>query len=125
LPDRRARRADYTPRAIAINSPKHGAKQRGEGGGHEAMNEIDKMTPEMLKLPPRIVTKVDVSHLLSDVVRIDSGLISREAKLKAGVQPSGKIRCSEQLTAFLSSNGLEISLDSVKRSYLISKLRHL
>lgn len=88
------------------------------------MNETDKMTKDALKLPPSIVTKIDVSRLLSELEAIDGELISREAKAKSGIQPGGEIMYSEHLTDFLAVNKTEVSQDSVQRSYLLNKLRH-
>lgn len=89
------------------------------------MNETNGMTQELLKLPPSIVSLIDVSHLLSELESIDNELVSREAKSKAGIQPGGEILYSQHLMDFLSVNKTEVSQDSTQRSYLINKLRHL
>lgn len=89
------------------------------------MNETPGITQEQLKLPPSIVTKIDVSHLVRELEAVDNELISREAKAKTGIEPGGDIMYSEQLTDFLSANQTEISHDSTQRSYLINKVRHL
>ena len=89
------------------------------------MSEANGMTVEALKLPPSIVTKIDVSHLVSELESIDNELISREAKAKTGIEPGDEINYSEHLADFLAVNETTISEDSVQRSYLINKLRHL
>lgn len=89
------------------------------------MSDVESLTQEALKLPPSIVTKIDVSRLLSELEAVDGELISREAKAKTGIQPGGEIIYSEHLTDFLAANNTEISHDSVQRSYLLNKLRHL
>lgn len=89
------------------------------------MNENAPMTKEHLILPPSVVMKSDVTHLLSEIEGIDNELISREAKAKTGITVSEEIIYSEHLKDFLSVNGLEIDSDSVKRSQLISMLRQL
>lgn len=89
------------------------------------MSETLGITQEALKLPPSIVTKTDVSRLLNELEGVDNELISREAKMKTGIQPGGEIIYSEHLTDFLVANNTEISQDSTQRTYLINKLRHL
>ncbi len=89
------------------------------------MNETNTTHQDTLVLPPSIVTKIDVSHLLTEIEQIDNELISREAKQKSGVQPSGEIIYSDHLSDFLTANSIEISQESVQRSHLIKRLREL
>ena len=77
-----------------------------------------------LLLPPSIVTKVDVSRLVSEMEQVDNELITRDAHIKANVPITNQISLSQQLSDFLSVNTLEIG-DGAMRSDLITRLRHI
>lgn len=86
------------------------------------MNEQNEQTA--LLLPPSIVTKVDVSRLVSEMEQVDNELITRDAHIKANVPITSQISLSQQLSDFLSVNTLEIG-DGAMRSDLIKRLRHI
>lgn len=89
------------------------------------MSEETGMNNDSLLLPPSVATFIDLSRLVGEVERIDGELIARDAREKVGVERDEEIAFSEQLTDFLAANKLEFGNDSVQRTYLISKLRHL
>ena len=86
------------------------------------MNEQNEQTA--LLLPPSIVTKIDVSRLVSEMEQVDNELITRDAHIKANVPITSQISLSQQLSDFLSVNTLEIG-DGAMRSDLIKRLRHI
>lgn len=75
-------------------------------------------------LPPNVVTKADVSRLVSEMERLDNEVVTRDAHIKANVPITEQITLSEQLSDFLSANDLEIG-DNAERAELIKQLRHL
>lgn len=75
-------------------------------------------------LPSSVVTKVDVSHLVSEVERIDDALTA--AAVRAGVGATQDVApvVSQQLTDFLAQNTLSL-LVAKDRTELIKQLRLL
>ncbi len=80
---------------------------------------------DALIVPPSVATYIDMSRLVGEAERIDGELIARDAREKVGVSNEESPAFSEQLTDFLAANHLEFGGDSVQRTYIISKLRHL
>jgi hypothetical protein len=73
-------------------------------------------------LPPSVVTKVDVSHLVSELERVDDNMtaVALRHKKEAGHEPV----MSQQLADFLKEN--KLSIDGAReRSALIKQLRLL
>ena len=58
--------------------------------------------------PPSVVTKIDVSRLVSEMERIDSELITRDAHIRSQVAVTNQIALSQQLSDFLIVNKIEI-----------------
>lgn len=77
-----------------------------------------------LSLPPSIITRVDVSRLVSEVEQLDSYMIAADARAKSGMPSTGESVQSEQLADFLAVNNIEIG-DASNRSELIKQLRRL
>lgn len=76
------------------------------------------------RLPATVVSKGDVSRLVSDAERVDSELTSRSVRKKAGAKETPRPTMSSQLSDFLELN--ELSFERSKdRSVLIKQLRAL
>lgn len=75
-------------------------------------------------LPSSVVTRVDVSRLVSETERLDNLLTAAAARKKIKRTRLTKPKMSEQLSEFLDENELEIT-ESRKRSQLIKQLRLL
>lgn len=88
------------------------------------MNEPIVKTYADLVLPPTIVSKIDVSRLVSEVERLDIELTSSAVRAKAGSPAQAAPILSEQLTDFLTQNQLQFQT-SQERSELVKQLRHL
>jgi F0F1-type ATP synthase delta subunit len=79
---------------------------------------------QQFTLPPSIVSKVDVSHLVSELEAIDNQQTADAVREKVGGQGQSQVVLSEQLTDFLQQNQLELG-NSLQRSELIKQLRQL
>jgi len=77
-----------------------------------------------LTLPPSVVTKLDVSHLVSELEQIDNQQTADTVREKVGGQAQAGALLSEQLTDFLQQNQLTIG-DGLERSELIKRVRTL
>ncbi len=88
------------------------------------MNEPGVKTHADFVLPPSVVSKIDVSRLVSEVERIDNELTTAAVRAKTGPQPATVPILSEQLTGFLNLNKLAPAT-SRERSELIKELRLL
>jgi hypothetical protein len=75
-------------------------------------------------LPPTIVSKVDVSRLVSEMERLDNELTSKAVRTKAGSPAQPAPILSEQLTDFLVQNQLTFAT-SKERGELVKQLRLL
>ena len=75
-------------------------------------------------LPPSVVSKADLSHLVSEVERLDNELTAASVREKAGASSQEQPKPSEMLGDFLAANELELS-DSHSRSQLVKQLRQL
>lgn len=76
------------------------------------------------RLPASVITKADISRLVSEMERIDNELVTRDAYIKADVPVRDQIAFSQQLLDFLSVNELEVG-DTAQRAELIKQLRRL
>lgn len=88
------------------------------------MNEQKTKPYAELALPPSVVSKIDVSHLVGEAERVDNEMTASSIRVKTGspVQPAPAM--SQQLVDFLAANGLELG-DSRERSDLIKQLHLL
>lgn len=75
-------------------------------------------------LPPSVVSRIDVSHLVRDAERADNALTTATVRSKANVTDSVQVTLSDQLTEFLSLNQLSLD-DGRTRSEIIKQRRHL
>lgn len=75
-------------------------------------------------LPSSVATKIDLSRLTTEMERIDSELVTRDAHIKSGVPITDEIAFTEQMKDFLAANNLEIG-DTLQRAGLIRQLRQL
>lgn len=75
-------------------------------------------------LPPTVVSKLDVSHLVSELERVDNELTTAAIHEKTGRPEHIEPVLSEQLAAFLGQNKLTIG-DGRARSQLIVQMRQL
>jgi hypothetical protein len=75
-------------------------------------------------LPPSVVTKVDVSRLVSEVERLDSELTTAAVRAKTAAPQAPQPMVSEQLASFLTQN--KIAFDTPQnRTSLVQQLRIL
>lgn len=81
-------------------------------------------THEGFVLPFNVVTKVEVSRLVTEVERVDNAMTAAAVRKKTGSHESSLPVLSEQLNDFLSQNALSLD-DGKQRSALIKQLRKL
>ena len=88
------------------------------------MTEAKVKNHETFLLPPSVVSRIDVSRLVSEVERVDGELTAAAVrnKISKGDQPMPVL--SGQLTDFLSQNKLELN-ESHERSRIVKELRVL
>src|SRR4051812_12991555 len=85
--------------------------------------EVKTVTFADFKLPASVISKVDISHLVSEVERVDNQMTADEVHNKDNpdaqkVQPA----LSQPLTDFISQNNLSLD-DGRNRAELIKELR--
>lgn len=88
------------------------------------MNETVSKTYADFVLPPSVVSKIDVSRLVSEVERVDNELTEATVRAKTGSPEQIQPVLSEQLTDFFAQNQLAFG-GSQERSELIKQLRLL
>jgi len=88
------------------------------------MSNTEVKTHETFILPANVVTKVDVSRLVSEVERVDNIMTASAVRTKIGSEELPVPVMSDQLTDFLSANTLDLQT-SKSRSDLIKQLRTL
>lgn len=88
------------------------------------MTDTATKTHETFAIPPSLVTKLDVSHLVTELEKIDNDVTSAEVRTKTGGPVATPPVLSQQMTDFLAQN--ELKIDDVKeRSNLIKELHLL
>lgn len=75
-------------------------------------------------VPATLVTKLDVSRLVTEVEKVDNEMTEAEVRTKTGASQTPLPVFSEQLTEFLNQNQLKLE-DSQGRSELVKQLRQL
>jgi len=88
------------------------------------MSDTEVKTHENFILPANVVTKVDVSRLVSEVERVDNIMTASGVRTKIGSEELPIPVMSDQLTDFLSANTLDLQT-SKTRSDLVKQLRIL
>lgn len=88
------------------------------------MTETPIKTHETFILPPNVVSRVDVSRLVSEVERVDGSLTAAAVRNKIGEAEQPMPVMSEQLTDFLAHNQLELG-ESKERTRIVKELRQL
>lgn len=86
------------------------------------MNESPVRTHADFVLPPSVVSKIDVSRLVSEIERVDNELTTAAVRAKTGTEEVTRPALSDQLTDFMSGNGIAVD-DGQGRSELIKQLR--
>ncbi|HEX7484442.1 MAG TPA: hypothetical protein VF281_04825 [Candidatus Saccharimonadales bacterium] len=86
------------------------------------MSETPLKTAADFVLPASVVTKVDVSRLVSEVEKLDSDLTTAAVRAKTGAPQAAQPTVSEQLANFLTQNKLAFDT-SQTRSALVQQLR--
>jgi len=78
-------------------------------------------------LPPSIVTKTDVSRLVTEIEKVDNQLTTAEVHAKVGASTEEEPLVSQRLADFLTQNQLTLSGNTSgnDRSVLIKKLRQM
>lgn len=75
-------------------------------------------------LPPSVVSKLDVSRLLTEAERIDNELTQAAARDRVGAGSDGQPAASERLADFLQANDLQLD-DAYQRADIIKQLHLL
>lgn len=88
------------------------------------MTDTQAKTSSELVLPPSIVTRVDVSRLVSELEWADNEITTAAARAKTGVQITAQPSLSSQMTEFLTQNNLSLT-DAHQRTALVRELRRL
>lgn len=88
------------------------------------MSEVKQKTYAEFVLPSLIVTRADLSRLVNDLESVDNELTAAAVRAKSGIKQN-QLTISEELTAFLQTNALQIGTDSHARADLIKQLRLL
>lgn len=89
------------------------------------MTETAEKTYTDFKLPPSVVSKVDVSRLVHEVEMVDDALTSAGIRAKAGASEQVRPTVSEQLNDFLQLNNVTLDTNGQARAALIKQLRLL
>ena len=88
------------------------------------MSDTKRKTYADFVLPSMIVTKADLSRLVSELESVDNELTAAAVRAKSGLKQN-QLTISEGLTAFLQTNALQVGTDSHARTDLIKQLRLL
>lgn len=88
------------------------------------MTDAMEKTAKEYRLPASVVTRRDLSRLLTDAERVDNELTSRSVREKAGADSGEAPIMSDQLREFLEQNQCLFE-QSRDRSALISELKKL
>jgi F0F1-type ATP synthase delta subunit len=75
-------------------------------------------------LPSNVVTRVDVSHVVSELERVDNDITTATVRAQLNPQEVTRPAMSQQLTAFLEQNHMNLD-NSQARSEIIKQLRLL
>lgn len=88
------------------------------------MSELQAPIYTKFQLPPTVVSKIDLSRLVSELERVDNDLTTMAVRTKAGAGSQTVPTMSARLAGFLRQNG--IVLDNPKiRSELVKQLKLL
>ncbi len=89
------------------------------------MSDTEVKTFEDFVVPSNVVSKIEMSRLVSEVERVDNEMTAATVRNKtSGTNETGQPILSEQLTEFLNQNSLSLE-DGADRSALIKQLRQL
>lgn len=88
------------------------------------MNETKPLTYADFTLPPNVVSKIDISRLVSEAEKVDNELTAAAVHAKINSAAAARPVLSEQFTDFLQQNKLMLN-NSHDRAELIKQLRLL
>jgi len=88
------------------------------------MSDVEVKTHENFILPANVVTKIDVSRLVTEVERVDNDMTAAAVRTKTGASEQTQPILSEQLSDFLHRNDLKLDAGQ-ERSAIIKQLRLL
>lgn len=88
------------------------------------MSESGVKTHEEFILPPSVVSKIDVSHLVAEAERADNELTAEAVGEKVGSFEHPELVLADQFKSFLDLNNIQLD-DSHDRTELIKQLRQL
>ena len=88
------------------------------------MSDTAVKTHENFVLPSNVVTKIDVSRLVSEVERVDNAMTAAAVRAKNGSEDQTQPIITDQLSEFLSQNELSLAKGS-DRTVIIKQLRLL
>ena len=89
------------------------------------MNEPQLKNHTAFVLPPSVVSKIDISHLVAELESLDGILNATAIRAATGAQDQTRPAVSDQLTEFLRANALKIEADGKSRMELIKQVRLL
>jgi F0F1-type ATP synthase delta subunit len=88
------------------------------------MTDLTSEANDQLQLPPSIISRLDLSHIVTEVEQLDNYVTAATVHAKAGVATTTQPNLSPQLIDFLKLNRLQIG-DNTQRSRLITLLRKM
>ena len=88
------------------------------------MTQAAVKTHENFVLPSNVVTKIDMSRLVSEAERVDNDMTATAVRAKTGSQEQTQPMLSDQFNDFLNKNNLKLESSS-ERSTIIKELRKL
>lgn len=80
--------------------------------------------PDEFQLPPSVVSRIDVAHLVSELEAVDGEMTTNGVREKIGEQDKALPDMSERLADFIELNKIDLT-DSTQRSELVRRLRRL
>jgi len=88
------------------------------------MTETKPISHTAFVVPHRVISRVDVAHLVRDAEQLDNDFTSAKVRAKAGAEKAPELQVTELLTEFLKENRLKLK-DSQDCSMLVKELRLL
>ncbi|MFZ1360708.1 MAG: hypothetical protein WAS27_01595 [Candidatus Saccharimonadales bacterium] len=74
-------------------------------------------------LPPRVVSRLDVAHMIADAERVDQAMTTTSVRKKAGASSKEAIVCGQAFAEFLALN--HISFETSRERTTVIKQLHL
>jgi len=88
------------------------------------MNETKAISHTSFVVPERVISRIDVAHLVRDAEQLENDFTAAKVRAKAGAGKAPELKVTEQLTDFLKENRLKLK-DSQDCTTLVKELRTL